>query len=103
MKQNLGWKMIWVVIAMQLVVPAVSGTQYDSPAMVEKVTKAVPTDEIIVVVHQLPELEGPTILLLDEPRYADSPRVMLTDGSSYPLTPSLVERATLIRYSLQGE
>jgi hypothetical protein len=102
MKQK-GWKMIWIVLALQLVVPAASGTQYDSPAMVEKVTKAVPTDELIVVVHQRPEFVESTVSLLDQPRYANSPRVMLTDGAGYPLTPSLVDRATMVQYSLLGE
>ena len=103
MKRKLVWKMIWVVIALQFVVPAVSGEQYASPSMVEKVTKAVPTDELIVVVHQLPELQEPTISFLDQPRYATSPRVMLTDGASYSLTPALVDRATMIQYSRRGE
>ena len=95
--------MIWIVIALQLVAATVSGNQYTSPAMVEKVMKAVPTDELIVVVHQLPELEKATISFLDLPRYFNSPRVLLTDGASYPLTPSLVDRATLIQYSKLGE
>jgi hypothetical protein len=86
--------MMWLVIAL---------SQYNTPAMVAKVTKAVPTDELIVVVHQRPELIEPTVSHLDQPHYANSPRVMLTDGASSPLTPLLMDRATVARYSKLGE
>lgn len=95
--------MIWIAIALQFVVPAAFGNSFTSPDMVAKVTKAVPTNELIVVVHQRPEFVESTISLLDQPRYANSPRVVLTDGASYPVTPSLRDRATLIQHSKLGE
>lgn len=95
--------MLWVVIALQLVVPAMAGTEYASLPMLEKVISATPTDELIVVVHQRPEFLEQTISLLDQPLYSNSPRVVLTDGLSYPLTQSLLDRATMVQYSTLGE
>lgn len=95
--------MIWILVVLQFAFPALAATKYASLPMVEKVTNAVPIDELIVVAHQRPEFVAPTISVLDHPLYTHLPRVVLTDGASYPLTQPLLDRVTMVQYSKQGE
>ncbi len=97
------WQVTWLVIALHLIVPTVLEANYASRIMRRKLTKAVPSHEVIVVVHQIPKLIGATISFLDQRRYATSPRAILIDRASYPIAPSLARRATMIQYSKQGE